>query len=142
MLISEIAAQVGLATSTLRYYESQGLINPERDHNGYRIYGPKILEQLDFIQEAKQLGLSLPEIMELSHTVEQDSCTRVRQAFHPQLIQRLDDIDRRLQKLQALRRRIVDAAQNINQCPDNEDHCRTECAFLAEAPGRPTICGS
>lgn len=130
MFISEVAKQFDLATSTLRYYEAEGLIAPSRNHTGYRVYSAETLEQLRFVQEAKQLGLTLPEIVELTRTVEHDSCTHVRNALHPQLMQRLDEIDNRLLTLRSLRQRIVTAAENIDQCPDSEGRCRSECVFL------------
>lgn len=140
MFISDVANQFGLAPSTLRYYEAQGLIAPTRDHNGYRVYGPETVEQLQFVREAKQLGLSLLEIVELARTVEYDTCTRVRKALHPQLRQRLNEIDTRLASLQGLRQRIVIAVKNVDQCPDSEGQCRSECVFLAQNPDNPSEC--
>lgn len=137
MFISEAAKQYGVATSTLRYYETEGLIISDRDHNGHRTYGPEALEQLRFVLEAKQLGLSLPEIVELSHTVMQKNCTQVRETLKPQLTQRLEDVDRRIAALQTLRDRIVTATFNVAQCPDSQNRCKSECAFLAQTPTRP-----
>lgn len=132
MLISEAAKKHGVAASTLRYYEAEGLIVSERDHHGHRTYGPEALEQLRFVLEAKQLGLSLPEIVELSHTVMQESCTQVREALQPQLIRRLEDIDQQIATLQALRERITTATHNVAQCPDSDNRCKSECAFLSK----------
>lgn len=129
MLISEAAKQHGVTASTLRYYEAEGLIDSERDHNGHRIYGPEALEQLRFVLEAKQLGLSLPEIVELSHTVMKKSCTQVRETLQPQLVQRLEEVDRRIATLQALRGRIITATCKVARCPDSENRCKSECAF-------------
>lgn len=134
MFISEAAKQYGVAASTLRYYEAEGLIASKRDHNGHRTYGPEALEQLRFVLEAKQLGLSLPEIVELSGTVMQKSCTQVRETLKPQLMQRLEEVDQRIATLQTLRQRIITATDNVAQCPDSEDRCKSECAFLAASP--------
>lgn len=138
MLISEAAQKHGVAASTLRYYEAEGLIASERDHNGHRTYGPEALEQLRFVLEAKQLGMSLPEILELSHTVMQQSCTQVREALEPQLTQRVEDIDRQIATLHALRERIITATGNVAQCPDSENRCKSECAFLPTQSTSPT----
>lgn len=41
MTIKELAIKSGLAVSTIRYYERQGLIpQPERLSNNYRDYAP------------------------------------------------------------------------------------------------------
>jgi DNA-binding transcriptional MerR regulator len=42
----------------LRYYEEQGLIRSERLSNGYRDYGPEVVEQIEFIQDLFAAGLS------------------------------------------------------------------------------------
>ena len=41
MYIKEFSAQTGLSADTLRYYEKEGLLLPERDGNGYRVYGAR-----------------------------------------------------------------------------------------------------
>ncbi|HYT12594.1 MAG TPA: MerR family transcriptional regulator [Candidatus Nitrosopolaris sp.] len=71
LLISQLAAQVGMAPSALRYYEEAGLLTPtERSAAGYRLYGPEALGRVRFIQRAGALGLKLAEIrglIESSH---------------------------------------------------------------------------
>ena len=65
-LIGELAAQVGMARSALRYYEEAGLLTPaERTAAGYRIYGPGAVARIRFIQRASALGLKLTEIRRL-----------------------------------------------------------------------------
>jgi DNA-binding transcriptional MerR regulator len=49
MLISELARRSNLHPATLRRLESRGLLVPERDANGWRIYGAdaiKVLQNL------------------------------------------------------------------------------------------------
>lgn len=46
MLISEIAAKVGLHPETIRRLEKRGLIKSRRDLNGWRRYSPAVVEQL------------------------------------------------------------------------------------------------
>src|SRR5947209_29597 len=45
--ISEAAQKIGVSSSTLRRLDKKGLINPERDANGERLYTQKTLE--DFL---------------------------------------------------------------------------------------------
>ncbi len=101
MRISEVAARSGLSTSTLRYYDSIGLIAARREANGYRTYDEAVLEQLSFVDEAKQLDLPLREL------------------------------DQRLAVLEQLRRRLSEATSRVRACPDHSGSCRSECMLAA-----------
>lgn len=63
MYIKEFSAQTGLSADTLRYYEKEGLL-PERDDNGYRVYGARDAEWTGFILRLKEMGVPLARIKE------------------------------------------------------------------------------
>ena len=66
MTIGEIARRAGFTIKALRYYERRGLLPPSgRRPSGYRIYSEADLHRLEFIQQAKALGLTLEAIREL-----------------------------------------------------------------------------
>ena len=65
MNIGTVAKQAGLNTSTIRYYESIGLLPTVDRQNGRRIYSQNIFEQLQLIKVSKQAGFSLNEIKSL-----------------------------------------------------------------------------
>lgn len=65
MRIGEVAAQAGLATSAIRYYERLGLLPPARRHNGRRVYGEDVRVRLAVIQGAIASGFTLKEIRSL-----------------------------------------------------------------------------
>ncbi len=132
MRISELAAASGVPATTLRYYESVGLVTAKRGTNGYRDYDDDVVGQLSFIEAAKQLDMSLPEIVELLTVVEAESCTQVREVLHPKLRQRLLEVDKRLANLHLLRDRLEAAVTRVGACPDSGRSCRSECAL----PGR------
>ena len=67
MTIGEVAELAEVATSTLRYYEDIGLIQPHRRENGRRRYLPDILSILALIQLGKDANFTLDEIKELVH---------------------------------------------------------------------------
>jgi DNA-binding transcriptional MerR regulator len=63
--IGEVAERAGVATSTIRFYESIGLLpEPDRE-SGQRRYGDEVLGTLRFIAAAQDAGLTLREIGEL-----------------------------------------------------------------------------
>ncbi len=62
MRVGEVAQQAGLLPTTLRYYESIGLLpNPQRE-NGSRRYDASVFERLEMIRTAQQAGFTLAEI--------------------------------------------------------------------------------
>lgn len=130
MRISELATASGVPATTLRYYESVGLVTAKRGTNGYRDYDDDALGQLSFIEAAKQLDMSLPEIVELLTLIEGESCTQVREVLHPKLRQRLLEVDKRLANLRLLRDRLDAAVTRVGACPDSGRSCRSECALL------------
>ncbi len=65
MRINEIETLSGLERSTIRFYEREGLITPERMENGYRDYSEEDLQILLRIKLLRSLHISLEEIKEL-----------------------------------------------------------------------------
>ncbi len=65
MTIGEVAQQVGVETSTLRYYESLGVLPPPRRVSGQRRYTPTVLKVMQIINVAKEVGFTLSEIRTL-----------------------------------------------------------------------------
>lgn len=65
MKIQEIETRSGLERATIRYYEREGLLNPQRTENGYRDYSEADLKELKKIKLLRQLGLTLEKIREL-----------------------------------------------------------------------------
>ena len=65
LTISEVARQVGLQASAIRYYEQVGILVPAQRVGGQRRYDSTVLYRLAVIQRARQTGFTLDEIREL-----------------------------------------------------------------------------
>lgn len=66
MQIKTLADKTGLSHSTIRYYESIGLLpEPERLSNGYRDYDETDVARLRFVAGARTLDFSLDDIAEI-----------------------------------------------------------------------------
>ena len=65
LTIGEIAELAGVQASTLRYYESIGILPAPKRRSGQRRYSREILQILAVIQLAKEANFSLPEIRAL-----------------------------------------------------------------------------
>jgi MerR family redox-sensitive transcriptional activator SoxR len=62
MTIGEVARLSGVPVTTLRYYESIGLIPPPHRQGGQRRYESSVLQRLMVIRFGKVAGLSVPDI--------------------------------------------------------------------------------
>jgi len=65
MRISEVARRTGVLATTIRFYESIGLLPSPHRLNGQRIYGTDILDRLALIRFGRKTGFSLKELKSL-----------------------------------------------------------------------------
>ncbi|MCH7903325.1 MAG: MerR family transcriptional regulator [Armatimonadetes bacterium] len=79
MKIGELAERTGLSSSTLRYYESRGLLPAtRRTEAGYREYDDGSIERVETVLAAKRLGFSLVEIRRMLNVAEEpDRCETI-----------------------------------------------------------------
>ena len=73
MTIGEVARQADVKPSTLRYYESIGLLLPPERISGQRRYDNEALKRLSVIHIAKQAGFTLKEIETLLSGFSEDT---------------------------------------------------------------------
>ncbi|AZB44000.1 MerR family transcriptional regulator [Bacillus sp. FJAT-42376] len=62
--ISEAAKALEISTHTLRYYEKEGIIEPERKSNGDRIYSDLHIKWLQFVLKLKETQMPVAKIKE------------------------------------------------------------------------------
>lgn len=61
--IGETSKKFNIPASTLRYYESAGLLDPvAKNSSGHRIYGEKEFRRINFICILKNAGIPIEEI--------------------------------------------------------------------------------
>ena len=111
MNVSELARQVGIAPSAVRFYERRGILPPAaRQENGYREYTDDDLCRLRVVVSLRRLGLELPESGRLADLCQSGQCDRMARDLLPLVsAQRaaieatraeLDDLDERLARLE------------------------------------------
>jgi MerR family copper efflux transcriptional regulator len=137
MRISELAERCGVPTSTLRFYETAGLLTADRTPAGYRVYGDAAVRRLDFIGAAKSLGLPLEEIAELLAVWEAGACAEVKADLQPRVVARLAEAERRAVELAAFTGTLRAALAHLDALPDRAEPCGPECAFLMPAEPEP-----
>ncbi|MFZ3474957.1 MerR family transcriptional regulator [Streptomyces sp. 4.24] len=65
MMISEAARVSGVSARALRYYEEEGLIAPDRGHNGYRRYCRATIDRIRVVRFLVESGLPMRLIKEV-----------------------------------------------------------------------------
>ncbi|HEX4110817.1 MAG TPA: MerR family transcriptional regulator [Solirubrobacteraceae bacterium] len=125
LLIGEIARRAGVRISTIRYYESIGVLpEPEREA-GRRRYPPETVRTLSLIAAAQRAGLTLADVRQLLGSGAPDrrgASERLRTVAR----RALPELEARLQETLRARTWLRAAA---------ECHCRTlETCPLFTAP--------
>jgi MerR family redox-sensitive transcriptional activator SoxR len=73
LAIGEVARRAGVRPSTLRYYESVGLLPPPSRVHGHRRYDPSVFSLLAILRMAQHAGFTLAEIQLLVHGFSQET---------------------------------------------------------------------
>ncbi|RKN10891.1 MerR family transcriptional regulator [Streptomyces radicis] len=134
MRISQLTERTGVPATTLRFYETAGLLPADRTASGYRRYGEDAVERLTFIGAAKHLGLALDEIAELLAVWESGACREVKADLRPRIAARLTAADERAAELAAFTTTLRAALAHLDALPDRTGRCDPRCGFLAAAP--------
>lgn len=97
MKIGEIAQRSGISVRMLRYYESEGLLNPLRCDSGYRDYSEDDLTEARRIRQLADAGLTIDAMRDLlpciiSPEPRFDPCDNLR----ARLAGELEKLDRKL----------------------------------------------
>ncbi|HET7760683.1 MAG TPA: redox-sensitive transcriptional activator SoxR [Gaiellaceae bacterium] len=127
LTIGEVAARSGVAASALRFYERRGLIAAARTDGNQRRYDRSVLRRIAFIQAGRAAGIALTEIgaalegLPTHRTPSRRDWERLSKRWR-------DDLDARIETLQALRNRLTTCigcgCLSIDRCdllnPDDE----------------------
>jgi DNA-binding transcriptional MerR regulator len=105
--IGVLSKTSGLPTSTLRYYEEVGLIQPVCRNGLRRQYSEETIVQLALIGLGKAAGLSLEDI---GGMFDKD---RNADLARPTLLQRADELDRQILRMTTMSRLL----RHVAECP-------------------------
>ncbi len=70
--IGDVSHRLGMPASTIRYYETIGLIAPQRRVSGRRVFDDRAVFILEFVQLAQTAGFSIAEIKSMLHSHAED----------------------------------------------------------------------
>lgn len=111
LTIGRLAKATGTKVETVRWYEKVGLIDPpQRTNANYRAYAASDLARLSFIRRARNLGFSLDQIRTLLNIAD----LRDRDCGSVDAIAsgHLEEVDRKIADLTALRRELSDLVKS------------------------------
>ncbi|SDC87300.1 MerR family transcriptional regulator [Actinokineospora iranica] len=123
MRIGDAAAAAGLTPRALRYYEHRGLVAPRRAVSGHREYRTEDVRRLIAVRELLEAGLTIGDVVAFAHVLDLRFPPDGEAAKSPRdhlggcpvaevAQQRLADLDRRIERLTALRARLADALRH------------------------------
>ena len=117
LTIGEVAEQAGVATSTIRYYERRGLLEPDARQSGRRRYQIETLRRLVFIGMLQDFGLALDDIGGILNA----ATAAQWKAIAGRRLETLDDEIARLERA----RELLALAMNCRF-----DHPATDCSVM------------
>jgi DNA-binding transcriptional MerR regulator len=122
--IGQLAREFDVTTRAIRFYESQGLLNPQREGQR-RIYSRRDRTRLKLTLRGRRIGMTLAEIQEVFDLYDSSANGETRQ-----LERFLRIVEEKRAELQRRRQDIDDALAELEE---TARRCR---AFLAEKNGQ------
>ncbi|MDQ7985265.1 MerR family DNA-binding transcriptional regulator [Pseudomonas sp. G34] len=109
--ISDLAQELGVTTRTIRFYEEQGMLAPER-RGQERIYSARDRVTLMLILRGKRIGFSLAECKELIDLYDPAGGNRKQlDHFLEKIAERREHLARQLLDIQQMQRELDTAEQ-------------------------------
>ena len=138
MRISELADQVGVPTSTVRYYERVGLLpTPTRTASGYRDYDEDAAGRLLFVSRARRMGLTCDQIAELLPIWDGSNCGAAQERVTELIEQKQVELAARIQELERFAAQLDVVRADLAASPP-PPACRTDlscCVPETAGPG-------
>jgi MerR family redox-sensitive transcriptional activator SoxR len=109
LAIGDVAARAELAASTLRYYESAGLLPPPARSNGRRRYGEDVFRRLTAIKVAREAGFTISEVRTLLGGVEEGEPISAR--WREMARRKLGDVEALIERAQGMKRLLEEGLE-------------------------------
>src|SRR5579871_3123297 len=107
LTISAVARRAGVRPSTLRYYESVGLLPPPQRVSGRRRYDPAVLVRLTLIAVAQRMGFTIAEIKTLCDGFAPDTPASTR--WKVLAAQKLPEVEAHIARAQGMKALLEEA---------------------------------
>jgi len=115
MLINELAKRTGVTIHTLRYYENYGFFRGEADEtiktNNYKQYDERLIEKIQLIKEAKEIGFTLSEIKNLFDDWFNNQLSEEKKIEALEI--KVIEIDSKINQFKHVRKMLVEGIQDV-----------------------------
>ena len=129
--IGDLKQRTGVKVSTLRYYESLGLLQPAlRSDSGYRYFHDNAVQRVLFIKKAQTLNFSLTEIQEIFNS--HDRGTAVCSIVKDLIDCKISHLDTEIQKLLESKHRLESHRERWSTYPEDLPNSETICTLIEE----------
>ncbi|WP_443638347.1 MerR family transcriptional regulator [Candidatus Njordibacter sp. Uisw_058] len=114
--ISQLSKEFAITTRSIRFYEDQGLLSPERDGQK-RIYSSHDRTWLKLICRGKRLGLSLAEIRQILDMYDSSASNNDQQllAFIDKIKLRKAALEQQMLDISALKKELDEAEKRCKK---------------------------
>ena len=133
MQIREAAEKLGITERMLRHYEAAGLMNARRLENGYRAYGEADLRRAARIRDLIATGFSTREVRGMAACLSDEGAGPCEDGI-PQLLEKLEHIDRLSADLDAKREAVLSRLATFREALSSPDDANDT---LQDAPEDP-----
>jgi len=117
--ISELASQLDISASTIRFYEEKGLISPARTPGNQRVYTKKDRTRLKLILRGKHFGASLEQIAEMIGFADSEinEVSQIQKSLE-YIEKRFKDIQQKREELALFEKDLVALRDNLRKRHD------------------------
>lgn len=140
--IGEVSSRLGLSRDTLRFYEKKGIIQPEKQDNGYRAYTYEDIRKLLNVMFYRRLNFSLEDINRILY---KNSFPSYRSMIQEKITEEKLQVEKHKQSLVQLTH-LQQIYKNAEQCLGRyairplKPHYQIEDRSLLERTGISDLC--
>lgn len=123
--IGEISKIYGIGRDSLRYYEKIGILNPDRDTNGYRMYSMQDIWKLNIVKDLRSLDFPM-------HIIKEYLDNRNLCSTKGLLTEEIKILDNKIKELNNLKNNIYQRLKRIEITIKSNNFYNIEVLFFKE----------
>ena len=114
MKTSDLEKELKLSKHTIRYYEKEGLVTPQRDSNGYRNYSDEDIQTLKLVKFLRGLEISIDDVKAIINgELDFHECLKVNQIHLEHQIESLKEVKKTIDNYHDKDLPLIPALENI-----------------------------